>query len=63
MERRRPREVKAEILDCGVDVSKFELPLRCNVLFRTNTYRKCMNSLIYPHEYVLISIPVVMLRG
>ena len=36
----------SKVVDCRLDVSKFELQLRYYVHFRTNTLGKCMNARI-----------------
>ena len=38
----------ANVLDCDILVSEFELKSRYYVYFRTNTFRKVMNTLILP---------------
>ena len=35
--------VMAKVLDCGLEVSEFELQSRYNVFFRTNTHWKSLN--------------------
>ena len=37
-----------KVMDCGTEVSEFELQLCYYVHFRTNTLEKCMNPLILP---------------
>ena len=40
-----PPDIVANLLDCDVIVSKYELPLCYYVHFRTNTFEKGMNPL------------------
>ena len=41
------RSVMAKVLDCSLEVGKFEYQPLYYVYFRTNTLRKGMNSLIF----------------
>ena len=47
-----------KVLDCGHEVSEFELQLRYYIHFRTNTLGKDMKTL-YPRIYGLNCIPAV----
>ena len=44
----RPRGVVANVLDCEIVVSEFDLELRNCIPFRTNTLRKGIKLLILP---------------
>ena len=44
--RESPCSVEHNILDCNIVVNKFELQLCNYIRFRTNSFRKGMNSLI-----------------
>ena len=41
-------QVMAKVLDCGLEVSGFELQSRHYVYFQTNTIRNGMNPIIPP---------------
>ena len=51
-----PRGVMVKVMDCRIVLIEFELQSRYYVLFRTNTLRKGMNTLILPavDEIVLL---------
>ena len=51
--------VTAKVLDCGLEVSEFELQSCCYVHFQTNTFGKAMNPLVYG----LNNINAVFLQG
>ena len=52
--------IVANVLDCGLEVSEFELQLRCYVQFWTNALGKGINSLSL--SYGLNSITAVLLQ-
>ena len=43
-----------EVLDCGIVVNEFKLQLRYYVYFRTNTFVKGIDSLIYTTTAVFL---------
>ena len=59
-----PLGIVANVLDCDIVVSEFEIQLRDYFYFRTNTLRKCINSFSLPTpSYWLNCIPIVLLQG
>ena len=55
--------IEANMLDCDIVVSEFELESRYNVDFQTNTLGKGMNPLITRLSYELNSTTSVLLQG
>ena len=50
------RGIMAKVLDCGAEVSEFELQSRNYVHFRTNTFGKGMNPFILPSVGWIVSL-------
>ena len=46
--------IVANVLDCNIVVSEFELQSRRYVVFWTSTFGKCMNSLILQATYSIM---------
>ena len=58
------RGIVANMLNCNIVLSEFELQLCYYIHFQTNTLRKGMNSLIIPTpSYGLYSTTTVLLQG
>ena len=61
--RMNTRGIMTKVMDCGHEGSEFELQLRYNFNFRTNTIGKCIKLPSYFSSYGLDSIIAVLPQG